>query len=65
MLTVNFVGNREQSPNWFDVISAWFNPSQAVVPLDSVYPPGVTVEEADKVAAIQMFNSPEDPSPPP
>ncbi|HEY9478263.1 MAG TPA: PDZ domain-containing protein [Microbacteriaceae bacterium] len=60
MLTVNFVGNREQSPNWFDVISAWFNPSQAVVPLDSVYPPGESVKEADEVAAIQMSNSQKD-----
>jgi Lon-like protease len=60
MLTVNFVGNREQSPNWFDVISAWFNPSQAVVPLDSIYPPGESVKEADEVAAIQMSNSQKD-----
>jgi Lon-like protease len=60
MLTVNFVGNREQSPTWFDVISAWFNPSQAVVPLDSVYPPGVSVEDADNAGAIEMSNSQKD-----
>ena len=60
LLTVNFVGNRSQLPNWFEVISAWFDPSQAVVPLDSVYPPGRSVKEADAVAAIQMSNSQKD-----
>lgn len=60
LLTVNFVGNRERLPNWFDVISAWFDPSQAVVPLDSVYPVGVSVEDADKAGAIDMSNSQKD-----
>ena len=60
LLTVNFVGNRSHLPNWFEVISAWFDPSQAVVPLDSVYPPGESVKQADEVAAIQMSNSQKD-----
>jgi PDZ domain-containing protein len=60
LLTVNFVGNRSQLPNWFEVLTAWFDPSQAVVPLDSVYPPGKSVKEADEVAAIQMSNSQKD-----
>jgi Lon-like protease len=60
LLTVNFVGNRSHLPNWFEVISAWFDPSQAVVPLDSVYPPGRSVKDADAVAAIQMSNSQKD-----
>ncbi|GAB3033549.1 PDZ domain-containing protein [Parafrigoribacterium mesophilum] len=60
LLTVDYVGNRSHLPNWFQVLSAWFDPSRAVVPLDSVYPPGQSVKEAGEVAAIQMSNSQKD-----
>jgi PDZ domain-containing protein len=57
LLTVSIVGNPDQLPNWFDVLSAWFNPSEAVVPLHSVFPAGTTVKQSDEQAAAEMTNS--------
>lgn len=60
MLTVDLVGNREQPPNFFEVISAWFDPARAVVPLDSVYPVGYTLQDSTRDGAIEMANSQKD-----
>ena len=60
MLTVNVVGNRESRPNWVEVISAWADPSRAVVPLDAVYPEGETIEQSNEQSAIDMQNSQKD-----
>jgi PDZ domain-containing protein len=57
MLTVSINGNRENRLNWFQVASAWFDSSKAVVPLDSVYPVGVTVEQSNEQSQIEMQNS--------
>ena len=57
MLTVDYVGNREQLPNWFQVISAWIDPSRAVVPVDSVYPVGYSLEDSARDGAVEMANS--------
>ena len=32
LTTVQVVGNRERTPSWFELASAWFDPSKAVVP---------------------------------
>lgn len=60
MLTVNVVGNRDSRPNWVEVISAWADPSRAVVPLDAVYPEGETIEQSNEQSAIDMQNSQKD-----
>ncbi|MEO6944638.1 MAG: PDZ domain-containing protein [Lacisediminihabitans sp.] len=60
MLTVNLAGDRSNLPNWVDVASAWFDPSQAVLPVASVYPPGYSVEDSNKQGAIDMQNSQKD-----
>lgn len=60
MLTVSVVGNREQSPSWFEVVQAWLDKSKAVVPVDEIFPPGETVEQSNKQDAIDMTNSQED-----
>ena len=57
MLTVSINGNRENRLNWFQVASAWFDSSKAVVPLDSVYPAGVTVEQSNEQSQVEMQNS--------
>jgi PDZ domain-containing protein len=57
MLTVSINGNRDSRLNWFQVASAWFDSSKAVVPLDSVYPAGVTVEQSNKQSQVEMQNS--------
>jgi PDZ domain-containing protein len=57
LLTVSVVGNPERLPDWLDVIGAWFNPSQAVVPVESVFPKGVTREQSSEQSRVDMENS--------
>lgn len=57
LTTVTIYGNREQPPSWFEVIRAWLDPSQAVVPIDAVFPPGVSTEDRREQSRIDMENS--------
>lgn len=57
LTTVNVFGNRDQAPSWFEVIRAWLDPSEAVVPVDAVFPEGVTTEERREQSRIDMENS--------
>ena len=54
MLTVSIYGNRETPLTWFETATAWLDPSKAVVPVDSIYPVGETVEESSEQSRIQM-----------
>lgn len=60
LLTVNVVGNRQNQPNWFQVVTSWADPSKAVVPINSVYPIGVTLEQSREQSKIDMQNSQKD-----
>ncbi|MCC6270277.1 MAG: PDZ domain-containing protein [Microbacteriaceae bacterium] len=60
LLTVSTDGKPESLPNWFEVVTAWLDPSKAVLPLDSVYPPGYSVEQSNSDARIMMANSQKD-----
>jgi PDZ domain-containing protein len=60
MLTVQAVGNREKRPSWFEVALAWFAPSKAIVPVESVFPEGVTTEEREAENAALMVDSQQD-----
>lgn len=57
LTTVQVVGNRERTPSWFELALAWTDPSKAVVPLDSVFPEGVTTEQRDERNAMLMVDS--------
>jgi PDZ domain-containing protein len=57
MLTVSIRGNRDQLPTWLDIASAYFDPSKAVVPVDDIYPAGVTVDQSNQQGQIDMQNS--------
>jgi PDZ domain-containing protein len=57
LLTVQIVGNRERTPSWFELATAWFDPSRAVVPLDAVFPEGQTTEERNEESAAMMVDS--------
>ena len=57
LTTVQVVGNRERTPTWFELAAAWVDPSRAVVPLDSVFPQGVTSEQRDEQNAALMVDS--------
>ncbi|MGP6171548.1 YlbL family protein [Microbacterium sp. A196] len=57
LTTVQVVGNRERTPSWFELALAWMDSSRAVVPLDSVFPVGVTSEQRDEQNALLMVDS--------
>lgn len=57
MLTVSVSGNRDQRPGWLEIAASWFDPSRAVVPIDDVYPEGVTVEQSTTRSNVDMVNS--------
>ena len=40
LTTVQVVGNRERTPSWFELATAWIDSSKAVVPLDVGVPRG-------------------------
>ncbi len=60
LLTVSTVGSRGDTPTWFEVAAAWFDPSKAILPLDDVYPPGYSVEQSNEDGRIMMANSQKD-----
>ncbi|WP_082539337.1 YlbL family protein [Microbacterium sp. Root553] len=57
LTTVQVVGNRERTPSWFELALAWMDSSRAVVPIDSVFPEGVTTEQRDEQNATLMVDS--------
>lgn len=57
LTTVQVVGNRERTPSWFELALAWMDSSRAVVPLDSVFPEGVTTEQRDERNTTLMIDS--------
>lgn len=57
LTTVQVVGNRERTPSWFELAQAWLDPSRAVVPIDAVFPEGVTTEQRDEQNAMLMVDS--------
>lgn len=57
LLTVQVVGNRERTPSWFELATAWFQPSRAVLPIDAVFPAGQTTEERNEQSAADMVDS--------
>ncbi len=57
LTTVQVIGNRQRTPTWFELALAWFDPSRAVVPIDAVFPEGVTSEQRDQQNAALMVDS--------
>ncbi|GAA4185815.1 PDZ domain-containing protein [Gryllotalpicola kribbensis] len=60
LLTVNVVGNPQQLPNWFQVVTAWFQRSKSVVPVEAEFPRGQTADQANKQNAQLMSTSQQD-----
>lgn len=58
--TVSLVGNREVTPNWVQVLLAWADPKQIVLPLDEVYPPNRSTAEIRAESTAQMEISQQD-----
>lgn len=60
ILTVSVVGNRSYTPNWVQVLLAWADSEQVVLPLDEVYPPQFSQEEIRAESSLQMEISQQD-----
>lgn len=58
--TISLLGNREATPNWAQVLWAWADPDQIVLPLDEVYPPNRTTAEVRAESTAQMEISQQD-----
>jgi PDZ domain-containing protein len=60
MLTVNVTGDPTQPPSWAEIARAWFDPSEAVVPMNELYAPNETVEQSNADGVAQMTESQQD-----
>ncbi|MDR6865517.1 PDZ domain-containing protein [Microbacterium resistens] len=60
LTTVQVVGNREHTPSWMELILAWLDPARAVVPIDAVFPQGVTTDQRNQQNQTLMVNSQHD-----
>jgi PDZ domain-containing protein len=60
VLTVSIVGRPEQTPNWVQIVMAWIDPSQKVVPVEALYPPNLTSEEVRAESSAMMEVSQQD-----
>ena len=58
--TISLLGNRESTPSWVQVLLAWADPEQIVLPLDEVYPPNLTTAEIRAESTAQMEISQQD-----
>ena len=58
--TVSLLGNREANPNWIQVLAAWADPNQVVLPIDKVFPPNLSTEEVRAESSLQMEVSQQD-----
>jgi len=57
LLTVSVRGSRETPLSWIDVALSWFDGTRAVVPIEEIYPVGVTDEQSDAEGAAEMSSS--------
>ncbi|WP_308291608.1 S16 family serine protease [Microbacterium sp. G2-8] len=57
LTTVQVVGNREHPISWIELAIAWMDSSRAIVPIDVVFPEGVSSEEREEQNAVMMTDS--------
>jgi len=57
MLTVNINGDPENRPNWSEIVTAYFDPSEAITPIDEIYAPQETVQQSNKEGTQEMLDS--------
>jgi PDZ domain-containing protein len=57
LLTVGLVGQPGHTPNWIDVLQAWNDPKKLVLPIDEVFPPGVSGTQSNAADFEMMKDS--------
>lgn len=60
LLTVSVVGRPGETPNWLEVLFAWVDPTRSVVPVESIFPPGLSNEDRDAQNQAAMVDSQQD-----
>jgi PDZ domain-containing protein len=60
ILTVSIVGRPENTPSWIEIALAWVDQSQAVVPVELLYPKDRTTEEVRSESSAMMEVSQQD-----
>ena len=60
LLTVSVLGNREQPPSWGELLLAWFDPQQSIVPINEIFPENQTQQQSDAESAAMMEQSQQD-----
>lgn len=57
LLTVSVLGTPTGGPPWVDLAAAWLNPTQAVIPLEAIFPSGSTEQDSEREGAAEMAAS--------
>ena len=57
LTTVQVLGDREHPLSWTELALAWFRPSQAIVPIDAIFPEGESSEQREQANAVMMEDS--------
>ncbi len=60
LLTVSVVGSPGQTPNWLEVLGAWFDRTRSVVPVEAIFQPGISNEDRDAQNQAAMVDSQQD-----
>jgi PDZ domain-containing protein len=58
--TVSLLGNRDSTPGWLQILGAWLDPDQVVLPLDEVYPPQLSTAQVRAESTAMMEVSQQD-----
>ncbi len=60
LLTVTVLGRPGQTPNWLEVLGAWFDRTRSAVPVETIFPAGVSDEDRDAQNEAAMVDSQQD-----
>ncbi|MRG60751.1 PDZ domain-containing protein [Agromyces sp. CFH 90414] len=60
LLTVSVVGKPGATPGWLQVLGAWFDRTRAAVPVEQIFPPGVSQEDREAQNTAAMVDSQQD-----
>jgi PDZ domain-containing protein len=60
LLTVTVLGRPGQTPNWLEVLGAWFDRTRSAVPVEVIFPPGLSDEDRESQNEAAMVDSQQD-----
>jgi len=60
LLTVSVFGKPGSTPTWIEVMAAWVDRTRSVVPVEAIFPPGVSNDDRDAQNAAAMVDSQQD-----